>query len=569
MNEVIIRDYNELIKYVGEKCTYKDKNGKTQTFRNLDYKGYIGISKNKNKKTLFDNKLKELLKSDNTFKVMVRKFNGKYSGNLGRITNSKNFLKIGANLGNSVENNKQNMKENKLDTGSATIKPNIETPKNKISFIRRVKGIWDTMPEMTKTANAVSSALFVGLVAIGGATSLITIAGIIPVSTIAYYGGKRLYKLYKNNKNEVNKKKPIVNNNSTKDDEELVNNMQPFPSFTETKEENHKIEQSILPQDVSSVAKFSKPKKFRVKDSNVEDNFINKTDDIKLETDTVQSEEKYTDKLNNLLGNDEEKILLTNNSYLDDRRERVQEKLLNNEIKSEETIELPSISKEKDLAKTENDNGFDNQEVKVGKHIKKEKSYEFEKQNVRSEIEKYLKGYGLTVEEFSKKYLKLLDSVKTDQELRDLNNNFKNELNQVLNSEIEYQNWRNNMTGDSRKKEAKEIKNDSKNMVEKYQNELNLINKDKLQSQRDYLESVRDNNLENNYIKSLCEIVIGKIDEYNKEKQQLDNMNSSDSNYAIKKAEVEKMYNNVYMYAFSVDDVIRKAVPTEETSRRK
>ena len=50
-------------------------------------------------------------------------------------------------------------------------------------------------------------------------------------------------------------------------------------------------------------------------------------------------------------------------------------------------------------------------------------------------------------------------------------------------------------------------------------------------------------------------------------KKQLDNMNSNDSNYAMKKAEVEKMYKSVYMYAFSVEDVLKQE--TEKGSVRK
>ena len=531
MYETIIKDYNKLLNYVGEKCVYKNpKTGKEQSFKKLNYESYLKLSKNKAKKKIFNEKLKELMKKDISFKMLIRNFNGKHSNKVGFIDNINTFFQIGETV------SRQSRVVEYISGSTSNSKES-----NKSKF-KGISNFFKKMPDTLKSANIISMGALAGLAILGSPPSLMIIASFIPVGTTIYYGGKKIVSLIKGNKaNKSNRNDSesgeVENNNEAQlemDNQREVE-MQPLPDLNNDEnltqqplpsvEENEDV---VLPNaKYSQAARFNEPRVFRPKNSAIKP----------AEVKPQENEDEVDNSIE--LPNQTEDNDRTDSSNVD-----------------AEVIKGRHVRKDngpKDETETEK---------VVGKHTKKDK-FEFIKKQTQGIYEKYLTGYGETIREFAKKYLVLLEKTQTSDEVKELNLNFKKNLNDVLHSEIKHQNFRNDLMGNSERKEALEIKTDSRNMINKYQSELNSINKDKLEVQKEYLESIKENNLENNYVKSLCEIVIGKIDEYEKMKSELSEMDSSTSEYLVKKEEVEKMYNKVYMYAFSVDGVIKKEISKE------
>ncbi|MBQ8891389.1 MAG: hypothetical protein IJ068_00790 [Bacilli bacterium] len=558
MRDSQIRDYNDLIRYVGERCLYIDtRTNKRASFRNLDYDGYLGLGKNPKKKELFDTKLQELLKKDFNFQVMVRKFNSKHTSTGLRIENSADFFKIGEKLFGEpyydeeepYENTNEFVKDDieKSEDVNEYEESNDVTDtkiKNSVPFTKKIRklfsnGVFKTFGGTTVLViNGICITLIAGSIisaAFLGYSFATTISNCVPF--FAIQGLTAILPLYRSIKSgkihnwlkKYNSKIKNNEKNNTLNSSKKVTK-QHLPNVNTKKE----VETPILPKEGPSVARFSEPKKFKLKSD------VDKNDDEVAETENKAKDDGATLKNVPPIPVFADPKMLESNSEL--------------ETENAATDSTESVV-----------NDMSNEEIKVGKHTKKEFPVSDYKKQLRLKIQKYSTGYGTNLEEFAEKYIKLLDNTDSVDDIKKLNNNFENDLRQILNSEINYQNWRSDMMGNSKRKQAQSIRNDSQAKREILEKELKNI--DKLQVQKEYIETIKKDNLDNNYINSLCEIVLGKIEDYEKMKKQLDNMNSNDSNYAMKKAEVEKMYKSVYMYAFSVEDVLKQE--TEKGSVRK
>ena len=540
MRESQINDYNNLIKYVGEKCKYTDSVTFEETnFKKLNYKGYLGLAKNPYKKNLFDRKLSELFEKDTSFRIKINKFNSKYEKSGLKIKNSDDFFLVGERL--MKGNSKTNTSETKVDTENNEKVKKASEVKKQIPFTKKVRNFFKKMPRGLRNANAISLALLGLLISIGGAPSLITIAAVLPVGTSLFYAGRAIIKSYKSGKirNWLNKR----HNN------EPVSNWEPLPSdMTDAKKENMV---PVFPKAMPKVAKFSEPKKYRLKTD---------TNGYNPETDVPEFKNPRAEE-------NREPLALTSGEGIDysqyktpreSRIEKLNERIANDNNSNTGTIDLPSNLPEAKANDANKESQSNESTKKVSKH-----SIEYQKEQLRSDIKKYQNGYGYRMEEFANKYLKLVDNVTDINEFNKLRENYNRDLKEMLDYEVQLENWKRDTLGNSKNKYAKEMREESKEKSKLVEVARQELEKDKLQIQKERIMSIMAENKDNNYIKSLCEVTINQINNYENKKKEFSSMSSFDRDYETKKAELDKLYNDAEFYAFSVEDVINN-----ETSKR-
>lgn len=170
----------------------------------------------------FRAKFQELLESDEEFQNMIHEFNEKSVYNKDAIKSVDDFLSLGEKLFPSKEENdlktdetrkinkerdsKKETEAPKVSTTPSVAKSEITKKTSTVPFYKKAIRFVKSMPDITKTANAVSLGAFgmLGLLnAIGGGGLgyVAAVVGLpIPAITATYYVGKAIYKSYKSGK---------------------------------------------------------------------------------------------------------------------------------------------------------------------------------------------------------------------------------------------------------------------------------------------------------------------------------------------------------------------------------